>query len=70
MKILSIVRMVTSCEEGDLSGIRRPFCKRIIAQQSLLKAVDDLIAGEYKGKGHWRLNCLVYAGAELVKKVK
>ena len=35
-----------------------------------MRAVDDLIVEEYaKGEPtHWRLNCLVYAGAELVSR--
>ena len=36
--------------------------------QQLLKAVDNLIVEKYKGgeQSLWRVNCLVYAGAQVV----
>ena len=67
-EFLSILSRVKNSEEGDLSGRRRPSCKGIQVAQNVLMAVDDLIVEEYQ-KGEqtdWRLNCLVYAGAELV----
>jgi len=46
----------------------KPKCKGLLVQRNLLTAVDSLIVEEYaKGEATlWRLNCLVYAGAELV----
>ena len=69
-EFLSIVGKITSQEEGDLSMRAVPKCKGIFVQKTLLRTLDDLIAEEYsKGEpSHWRLNCLVYAGAELVSR--
>ena len=66
----SVLRTVSSCEEGDFSGRARPSCKKIVVPKKLVKAVDELIAEEFlKGSlSHWSLNCLVYASAELVSR--
>ena len=65
---LSVLRTVEACERGDLSGRGKPSCKGILMPQQLLKAVDNLIVEKYKGgeQSLWRLNCLVYAGAQVV----
>ena len=69
-EFFSILRKITSQGEGDLSKRAVPKCKGILVQKNLMRDVDWLIVEEYK-KGepsHWRLNCLVYAGAELVSR--
>ena len=66
-EFLSVLRTVEACEGGDLSA-RPSSCKGMPVSHQLLSAMDDLIVEEYE-KGErslWRLNCLVYAGAELV----
>ena len=67
-EFLSVLRTVEACEEGDLSKRGRPSCKGTMVSQRLMRTVDDSIVEEYqKGeRSHWRLNRLVYAGAELV----
>ena len=69
-EFLTVLGTVDSCEEGDLSGRARLTCKGIRVEQKLLKAVDDLTVEEYhKGEPDvWKLNCLVYAGAETVSR--
>ena len=69
-EFLAVLRTVRGREEGDLSGRARPSCKGINVLQKLLRAADDLAVEEFQ-KGEpslWRLNCLVYASAELVSR--
>ena len=69
-EFLLVLKTVESSEEGDLSRRGRTAYKGIVVLQKLLKAVDDLVVEEYQ-RGEpslWRLNCLVYSGAELVSR--
>ena len=69
-KFLSVLRTVSSCEEGDFRGRARLSCKKIVVPKKLVKAMNELIVEEFlKGsRSHWSLNCLVYAGTELISR--
>ena len=68
----TVLREVEAVVEGNFSARLRPSCQGFRVDGALLKAVDDLIAQEWEvcsGKTLWKLNCLVYAGAVVVKRV-
>ena len=67
-EFLSVLGTVEAGEEGDLSERGRPSCKGILVPHQLLRDVDDLIVEKYEEgeQSLWRLNCLVYAGTQVV----
>ena len=69
-EFLKVLREVESVEIGDLSGRKKPSCRGIRVAPELIASVDELIEEEWdRGEPTlWRLNCLVYAGAQVIEK--
>ena len=67
-EFLSVLGTVEAGEEGGLSERGRPSCKGLLVPHQLVRSVDDLIVEKYEEgeQSLWKLNCLVYAGAQVV----
>ena len=68
-EFLSVFRKI-GAKVGTWKNRGRPRCKGVGFNMRLIQEVDDIIISELS-KGPptlWRLNCLVYAGAETVEK--
>lgn len=67
-------RLPQRWEKGAFEKRSRPCCKGVRLNESLLREVDRLIAEEWgkrkRKRSFWSLNCLVYAGAMVIKNYK
>ncbi len=68
-EFLKVLGEVRKGGEGNLTARKRPACQGIKVDEHLLKQVDEFIDELYLGGGRtwWELNCLVYAGADVVE---